>query len=54
MGVYQDEIDNNIQPAIDKKTAELAKVNERLAFFEGLASDVTVDQFHTAVLGIFK
>ena len=50
MGVYQDEIDNNIQPAIDKKTAELAKVNERLAFFEGLASDVTVDQFHTAAL----
>ena len=50
MGVYQDEIDNNIQPAIDKKTAELAKVNEKLAFLEGLASDVTVDQFHVAAL----
>lgn len=50
MGVYQDEIDNNIQPAIDKKTAELAKVNEKLAFLEGLAADVTVDQFHVAAL----
>ena len=50
MGVYQDEIDNTIQPAIDKKTAELAENNVKLAFFESLAADVTVDQFHTAAL----
>lgn len=50
MGVYQDEIDNNIQPAIDKKEAELAVINEKLTFLEGLSSDVTVDEFHTAAL----
>ena len=50
MGVYQDQIDNNIQPAIDKKEAELIAVSEALTFLEGLAADVTVDQFHTAAL----
>jgi len=50
MGVYQDEIDNNIQPAIDKKASELALVNEKLSFYEGLASDVTVEQYNTAAL----
>ena len=46
MGIYQDEIDNDIQPAIDKKEVELAAINEKLTFLEGLAADVTVDQFH--------
>lgn len=54
MGVYQDEIDNNIQPAIDKKTAELAKVNERLAFFEGLAFRCDCRPVSYSCLGIFK
>ena len=50
MGIYQDEIDNDIQHAIDKKEVELAAINEKLTFLEGLAADVTVDQFHTAAL----
>lgn len=51
MGVYQDEIDNNIQPLIDKLTADKAKIQTIITFLEGLASDINRAQFLAACSG---
>jgi hypothetical protein len=48
MGVYQDEIDNHIQPRIDALEAIKAELLVDLSFLEGLASDITNAQFKTA------
>jgi len=48
MGVYQDEIDNNIQPMIDKFTADKAEIVIKINFLEGLGTSFSVSDFHTA------
>jgi hypothetical protein len=48
MGVYQDEIDNNIQPMIDKMTADLAELDVKIAFLDGLGTSTTLTAFKTA------
>ena len=48
MGVYQDEIDNNIQPMIDQMTADLAKLDVKIAFLDGLGTSTTLTAFRTA------
>ena len=48
MGVYQDEIDNNIQPRIDALESHKTELLVYVSFLEGLASDVTNAQFKTA------
>lgn len=48
MGVYQDEITNNIQPMIDKLTVNIATLNTILTFLQAQASDITTADFKTA------
>jgi len=48
MGVYQDEITNNIQPLIDKLTGDIANLNTILTFLQAQASDITTADFKTA------
>ena len=48
MGVYQDEIDNNIQPMIDQMTADLAELDVKIAFLDGLGTSTTLTAFRTA------
>ena len=48
MGVYQDEIDNNIQPMINQMTADLAELDVKIAFLDGLGTSTTLTAFRTA------
>ena len=48
MGVYQDEITNNIQPMIDRLTVNIATLNTILTFLQAQASDITTADFKTA------
>lgn len=48
MGIYQDEIDNDIQPRIDALESAKAELLVHVSFLEGLASDITNAQFKTA------
>lgn len=48
MGVYQDEIDNNIQPMIDMMTANLAEVALKISFLEGLGTSTTLTEYKAA------